>query len=94
MGVPPRVVVNLEDPPLDRQDPRVPILDKEQYAFPFPRRLVASVTPTAVEIYRWTETQVRILEPEMTDMPAGVRGLITLTPALALVRGPAGKVGD
>ena len=53
-----RVVVNLEDPPLGREDPRVPILTTTQYAFPFPQRLVASVTPTAVEIYRWTEIQV------------------------------------
>ena len=91
-----RLVVHLEDLPHAAEVERIPLDDVDQFAFPFPSRLVESVTvePPEVEVFAWTESQVRFVRPKVRGVPLGVGYEVEIDPPSAPVAGPAGKVGD
>lgn len=90
------LVVNLADLPPGKDHERVSLADGELFAFPFPRRLVQSVSvvPERIEVYRWKETQVRYVAPEVRGVPAGIGYDVILDPPASPLSGPAGKIGE
>lgn len=91
-----RLVRNIDDLPPGKEYDRISLRDGEGFSFPFPHRLVDSITaiPDTVEVYRWKEIQVQFAPPGIDGIPDGVRCEITLNPPTSPVTAPAGKVGD
>jgi len=92
LGTPPTLEVAIDRLPADKAYARIR-LTREMISFPFPTRLVASLVLPEAEVYRWEETAVVFLPPELRDRPEGIDAKISLDPAMGRVVGPAGHVG-
>ena len=88
-----KVVVNVDDlEPGSNND--IVTIGKDQFAFRFPPRLVASVSDAKVEVYRWREHEVAFALPGVHGVPEGFDSEVSLEPATGAVWGPAGKIGE
>lgn len=91
-----RVVAVFEALEPDEEWKLVTIGEGDRFQFPFPRRLVESVTarPPTVEIFAWKQTRVQFEAPEVSGVPLGIGYDVALRPRSYPVAGPAGKVGE
>lgn len=61
--------------------------------FPFPSRIVSSISLPEVEVHRLREETVAFQAPMLSGVPTGFDYRIQLMPAMSPVTGPAGKLG-
>ncbi|MHC5009649.1 MAG: YbbR-like domain-containing protein [Planctomycetota bacterium] len=93
-GADPTVTVRISDlkPGLDYDF--IEITELRRFGFDVRRRIVASIEPVNVGVYRVLDYQVRVTAPPLEGVPNGIGAQVTLIPPVISVRGPANKVGQ